>query len=287
MVALLLVACQSLTTPALLVQPAPEVDAPAPGERGPHGAAWIETTAQARVSDAIALDIIYPADSDGVPAVQGAPVVVFVHGGLVGPERYHWLPAYLATRGWVGVLPEADLQLAITEPGNGDLALDRLQNLSDSNDRLQGVVGAEQPVVAMGHSLGGVMAAGQWARDPDVDALVILASFPADFTPIEDGGTGPVLTLTGLADAFDWERLEEQLTRFAGPTLDARIDGMNHYAWTDDATEGELESDGPQTRPVEDTREDALRVLDTWLDVRLFGGDSAALDGPFPGVELQ
>ena len=35
----------------------------------------------------------------------------------------------------------------------------------------------------------------------------------------------------------------------------------------------------------EHTRDDALRVLDTWLDVRLFGADDELLDGPFPGVE--
>ncbi len=278
-----LLACAPVSEPTLLFAPDPSAVGGA-GERGPYGAALVEARAQARVSDAIDLDILYPAEADGSVAVQGAPVVVFIHGGLVGPERYHWLPAYLATRGWASVLPEADYELAITEPGNGVVALDRLQDLSERSDALRGVAGT--PVVTMGHSLGGVMAAGQWATDDDVDAFVLLASFPADFQPIEEG-VGPGLALTGTTDEFDWENLEAQLDRVAGPTTDARIEGMNHYAWTDDATDRELDGDGPQTRPVAETREDALRVLDTWLDVRLFGADEALLDGPFPGVEVQ
>jgi len=280
----LLVGCSAVTDPVLLIDPDPSIDAWLPGERGPHGAALVETRAQARVSDAIQLDILYPATADGSVALRDTPVVVFVHGGLVGPERYHWLPAYLATRGWTSVLPAADLELAITEPGNSRVALDRLQELSDDHDDLQGLVGPDQPVVAMGHSLGGVMAAGHWATDDDVDALVLLASFPASFQPIEDA-TGPALALVGATDVFDWAELDSQLARVSGPTDTARIEGMNHYAWTDDATQGELDSDGPQTRAVQDTRDDALRVLDTWLDVRLFGADDALLDGPFPGVE--
>lgn len=280
----MLLACAPVSAPELLLAPDPDRDL-VPGERGPYGAALVEARAQARVSDAIALDILYPAEADGTPAVTRAPVVVFIHGGLVDPTRYHWLPAYLATRGWVSVLPEADLHLAITEPGNGDIALDRLQELSLRTDALRDLAG--EPVIAMGHSLGGVMAAGQWARDDDVDGLVLLASFPADFTDIESGGDGPVLALTGTSDVFDWGRLEAQLDRFAGPTTDARIDGMNHYAWTDEASEGELEGDGPQTRPVAATRADGLRVLDTWNEVVWFGGDPALLEAPFPGVELR
>jgi len=35
------------------------------------------------------------------------------------------------------------------------------------------------------------------------------------------------------------------------------------------------------------TLRDALRVLDTWLDVVLFDGDEALLAAGFPGVELR
>lgn len=282
---LLVLACGPLSQPVPLVEPGGSAS-PAPGEAGPYGAARVRARAQARVTDAIDLDIVYPSDTTGLPDVSDTPVVVFVHGGLVPAERYHWLPVHLATRGWTTVLPHADLQLAITEPGNGSLALDRLHQLAEAGGPLDGLVGTRQPVVAMGHSLGGVMAAGQWATDEDVDALVWLASFSADFQPMEQG-TGPVLALTGTTDVFEWETLEAQLDRVSGPTLDARIDGMNHYAWTDDATERELASDGPQTRPVAETRADALQILDRWLDVELFGADPALLDGPFDDVELR
>jgi hypothetical protein len=115
----------------------------------------------------------------------------------------------------------------------------------------------------------------------------MLASFPAAGDPIEDAVPRPVLALTGTTDVFDFDRLEDELDRFAGDTLDARIDGMNHYAWTDDATDAELDSDGEQRRAIPATRTDAQRVLDAWLDVSLFDADESALDGPFPGVEVQ
>jgi hypothetical protein len=277
----LLLACAA---PELLLAPDPDrVDAPF-GELGPYGAAWVRDRAQARVTDVVAFDVIYPAEADASPAVSGAPVIVFIHGGLVAPERYHWLAIHAASRGWVTVLPEADLHLAITGPANGDLALDRLLERSDRPGPLQGLAGDQ--ALGMGHSLGGVLAAGQFARDPRLDALVLLASFPADSTPTEDAA-GPVLALTGATDVFDDERLAVQLARFPGPTTSAWVDGMNHYAWTDDATPAELDGDGPQTRPVDATRADALRFLDAWLHVRVEGGDEALLSEPFANVVLQ
>ena len=227
--------------------------------------------------------MIYPADADLRPAVQGAPVAVFIHGGLVAPERYHWWAVHLASRGWATVLPEADLHLAITGPADGEIAYDRLLALSDRPTDLEGLAG--NVAVAMGHSLGGVLAARQYARDPRVGGLVLLASFPADGTPVEDGD-GPVLALVGGTDVFDDDRLAAQLARM-GPSTWATVDGMNHYAWTDDATEAELDGDGPQTRPVDATRADALRVFDAWVAARVGGEDPAALDGPFPNVVLQ
>jgi pimeloyl-ACP methyl ester carboxylesterase len=213
--------------------------------------------------------------------------VVFIHGGLVEPERYHWLAAHLATRGWVSVLPESDLRLAIFEPGNGEVALDHLQQLAEHDEGLKGIVSPSSPVITMGHSLGGVLAARQWASDPGVDGLVLLASFPADGDPIEDAAVRPVLSLVGTTDGIDVERLETQLDRFAGEVVDARIDGMNHYAWCDNTTDAELAGDGDQRRPILSTRTDALRVLDTWLDVHVFEAEPVLLDGPFPGVELR
>jgi len=287
MLPLLMLACSPLSDPEMLLTPDPSVDVLVAGERGPHGAALVEARAQARVSDAVPLDIVYPSDGAGVPSVTGAAVVVFVHGGLVGPERYHWLAAYLATRGWVSVLPQADLKLAITEPGNSAIALERLRDLAERTDELRDLVDDGSPVLPMGHSLGGVLATMHWTTEQPVDGLVLLASFPAASTATDEGPPTPVLALTGTTDVFDWKRLEGELDRFRGPTTDARIEGMNHYAWTDDATEGELNSDGPQERPVGDTRQDALRVLDTWIDVRLFGADEVLLEADFPGATLR
>ncbi|MEQ1503920.1 MAG: hypothetical protein ABMB14_16885, partial [Myxococcota bacterium] len=109
--------------PVRLVEPDPARTGE-PGVDGPYGVARLDLRVPARVTDAIPVAVVYPADDALGPAVAGAPAVVFVHGGGVVPDRYVWLASHLATRGYAVVLPEAWLDLAIFEPGNGALALD-------------------------------------------------------------------------------------------------------------------------------------------------------------------
>lgn len=275
-------ACSPLGTPTLLALPDPARDG-ADGLDGPFGAAVIPFDLQARVTEIVHTSVVYPSDDAEAPVVSGAPLVVLTHGGLVAPERYWWLARHLATRGYVTVLPEAELLLAIAQPGNGDLALDALREEAGRDGLLAGLVPADGPAAAMGHSLGGVMAARQWERDAGLDLLVMLASYPAAGDPVEEQADRPVLSIAGGED-HGLPDIEAAFARYPGPATEVVVDGMNHYAWTDDASEGELARDGALTRDLAAVRQDALRVMDAFLDVHLAGADPGLLAGPFPGT---
>lgn len=255
------------------------------GERGPFGASWRRLAAPARVTEVVPVDVVYPTDEDGEAAVSDAPLVVMIHGGLVPPERYRWLGAHWATRGYVTVLPRAELDLAIAQPGNGEVALTALRRESARDGQLSGLVSDDGPVAVGGHSLGGVMAARQWTRDPAVQLVMMMASFPAGADPIEDQGDRPSIGVSGttdqslLADDF----VQRNGERFDDPDL-WLVAGLNHYGWTDDATEGELDGDGPLQGDLATLRGTALTLLDRALDVHLRGED-LDLAAPVDGAE--
>lgn len=275
-------ACSPVGAPALLVWPDPERDGQE-GREGPYGAAVVTLTLQARVTEILPTSVVYPADAEQNPAVETAPVVVLLHGGFVAPERYFWLASHLATRGYVSVLPEAELLLAITQPGNGPIALQGLRDEAARPGPLFGLVVADGPAAVMGHSLGGVMAARHWVQDDQLDLLVELASYPTSTDPVEAQIGRPVLSIVGSTDNAVQDAVDG-FARFPGPGGLYVIDGMNHFAWTDDATSRELGRDGALTRPIDEVRLDALRIVDAYLDVYLTAADSAALDGPFAGT---
>ncbi|TNE90196.1 MAG: hypothetical protein EP330_09055 [Deltaproteobacteria bacterium] len=272
---LALTACS--LTPSELLPEDPDADGTS-GARGPLGADLYEIDTQARVTERLHYAFVTPTGGEAP-----YPLVTFVHGGLVDDARYHWIAAHMASRGYAVVLAEHDGDLAITQSGNSDLAVEDLlrRELGDRVDEAA-------PWATMGHSLGGVIASGLWARDDRYAGLALLASFPAGFTPVEQRTEGSLLSLWGSEDGGDESEARAAVDRFDVPANFARIDGMNHYAWTDDPSEGELSRDGVATRPDAQTRVDALFVLDTWLDAEI-GGDAdaaqALADGTFPNVE--
>ena len=244
------------------------------GSDGPYGAAVLTVRAPARVTEVVLVDLVYPADDDLRPAVRDAPAVVWIAGGAVARERYRWLAVHLASRGVAVAMPEAPLGLALLAPGNGAVALDALRDASSPGGPLPNLVAADGPVGVGGHSLGGVAAARQWTQDLAVDALFLAAAYPAPGDPVETEQRGrPVLVLYGSTDRrLDLVRFDDELARFGGPTFVGEIDGMNHYGWTDDATERELRGDGPARGDLEVQRQAVQHALDVYLDA-VFAGD--------------
>jgi dienelactone hydrolase len=260
------------------------------GERGPYGAARGTYWTQGRVSDAIEFEATWPATAT-TELAAGAPfpVVLSLHGGFVGPERYRWMAEHMASRGYVVLAPVHTLGLAIIESDNASYALDEVEDRTDDvSDPLFGAIEVGAPVACTGHSLGGTVSAMRWVADERIEALGIWASYPPDETDIESMAGQPALLLTGSEDRIPPEQFVERWAPFPDPTWKGVVDGMNHYDWTDDASEADLAKDGASTRPLEETRPDAWRVIDAWLDAVLLGdgGAQARLDaGGFPGIE--
>ncbi len=267
----------------------------ADGESGPHGVSRVTVHANVRVDEAMDIEVTYPSVAGGSLDPRGAPypAVVFVQGGLVGAERYRWIANHIASRGYVVMMPSHIANLAFFETDNAILALRAVQHAAAGTGTLARAVSrdATHPRAAViGHSLGGVVAVRQWISH-GFDGVALLAAFPAEGDPVTSRAGSPVLSLVGENDTRKSPAAAyvDGFERFASPRLFARIDGMNHYAWTDDASDGDLAGDGPETRPVEAVRRDAMRVLDLWLDANLSNNADAATAlaaSGFPGVTM-
>lgn len=259
------------------------------GTDGPYGAAVVERRYAARVTEGVWTRVWWPVDGDGAPAVTGAPAMVLVQGGSVAVDRYDWLASHLATRGYGVVMPEHPFDLAILAVGNAQDAW--VGVVGDTGAPFTGVFDPRQPLGVAGHSLGGVVAAMNWVEDERFDAVALLAAYPADGTAVGTRAGSPVLVMVGSDDGASLPTdVEAGFERFGEPRWYGEVEGMNHYAWTDDATEADLAKDGVASRPDAETRPDALNLLDTWMDAVL-GHDGDARDrldaGEFPGVEVS
>ena len=265
----------------------------APGEAGPYGAAWVSAEVPARVSEALPVEVTFPADADGWPDTEAlpGPAVVLVQGGLVEVARYRWLAGTLAAQGYVVVAPNHPGDLAFFAAENGAAAL---AGVEAGRGVLDGLLDPGAPAVVGGHSLGGVVAAILWADDAERFAgLFTLASYPADSTDVESRTDGaPYLALTGALDALaGLEQVEAGWARFPGPRWLGVVDGMGHYGWTDDDSPEDLEKGGDLkdgARTDAEARADALPPLLLFLEASLSDSPEAAQaaldEGDFSGV---
>ncbi len=242
------------------------------GADGPHGVAHATFAAQARVTDVVDYEVAWPALADGGfdDAAGRCEVVGLIHGGLVEADRYRWLITHLASRGYCVLSADHDLDLAIFESDNTSIALDDALARSDAGrGPLAGALGDRAAV--MGHSLGAVVATFRWIADDRFEGVALLASWAAEGSPVEEQVGRPSISLIGSEDRAGDATQEayERYDRFPEPRWFGVIEGMNHYDWADDPSDANLLSDGVPTRPRDQTRRDAARVLDAWLDAWL------------------
>lgn len=243
------------------------------GTDGPFGAAWVTLTGQARVTERIPVQVVFPARVDGALDASQAPypAVVFLQGGGVARDRYHWLALHLATRGYVVLLPQHLFDLPILDTDNARLALGIVREAVAAEGTLRGAIAPTAPATLLGHALGGLVATRQWLGHRDFSGLALLAAYPAPGDPIAARATEALFAVTGTADTLSPPaRVRAGYQRFVrapgGLAAFAVVEGLNHYGWTDAAEDDERASDGPRPMDLRLVRQHMLSVLDTWLD---------------------
>ncbi len=282
MLPFLLLGCSATPSFVVLLDPDPARDG-LNGADGPYGAIATSRRYQARVTDAIRAEIVLPSDETDSPAISAAPTVVFVQGGLVDVDRYRWLYTHFASRGYAVIAPYHALDLAIFDIGNASDALAGAR----ADPQLGDSIGDSAAVG--GHSLGGVVAVKNWLADDSFSALFLLASFPAAGDDPTARTGSPVLSIAGDNDQKALPAdVRAGFERFGDPRYLAMVDDLNHYGWTDGATEKELASDGAAAT-LDADRIAALTVIDAFLDASLRGDATAVerLDQPFDGVTVS
>lgn len=233
------------------------------GTTGPFGVLHTLWHAQSRVTEAIVIEATYAVPIDETPL----PTVVFIHRGDVPPARYQWLQDHIASRGYTVIAPRHFATVPILEADNAQIALDSATEL--------GFVTPGTKIAIAGHALGGTVAALNFAADDRFAGLALLAATPAPGNLRQRDR--PVLAIAGTQDEKvtpDLSRTE--LERFTAPRWFGLVDGMNHYAWTDENTERDLAGDGNPLGDIGRLRRDATRLLDLWLD-GVLRDDAAAL----------
>lgn len=141
---------------------------------------------------------------------------IFYPGGRIDPQGYAPLMRTMAAEGYLIVVPEMPLNMAVFNP---NIAGEITAYYSNINDWVIG-----------GHSVGGTMAAQFTAKNPEsIDGLAIWASYPADSADISDLDI-PVVSIYGSLDprvnAISVAERQELLP----PHTDyVQIDGGDHH----------------------------------------------------------
>jgi pimeloyl-ACP methyl ester carboxylesterase len=268
--------------PTTVLEPNPERTLEL-GSDGPFGAELFVRDLRVRVDDVVRTDVLVATEGDGSIACD-KPVVVFVHGGLVTHERYRWLAAHIASRGFVVVSPHHEFDLAFFEQSNAaDVLLAVRAASARAGDALECAASPRRAAI-YGHSLGGVVAATTWSYEPDLFShLALLASYTAEGSFAERTPPGRVVSIVGTADAkVSLEQARAGTTALATsglPVTLAAIEGMNHMQVVSELTPDEEASAGMATLSTDDARALVRVVLDAWLD-DFDGRPSGFLDTP-------
>jgi hypothetical protein len=180
--------------------------------------------------------------------------------------------------------------LAFFEIANASIALQKVEQESQRADSpLFGAITPGAAAGILGHSLGGVVGFYQWEENPQFTSLIQLASVPpSQGLKVPSGKT--YLSLTGETDGLlEVDRAQTEFKTVQGPKTFAIVKGMNHFDWVTDATQAELARDGTPAANLEQTRQQANALIDTWLDATLKQNPTAQtrLKGSFAGLTIE
>lgn len=225
------------------------------GDDGGKGAVLFTKDVRVRGDRVVNVEVVAPAEDGAFPPV------LLVQGGFAAVERYRWLAQHIASRGFVVLSPHHVLDLAFFAQGNGRDVLDaaRAGGLGDD------VALDDEAALAVGHSLGGVVASNAFAEDEGgVSHLVLLSSVPNPSLDLSRT-TGRVLTIAGGRDGkISPDEVRDGGDEFACDVVFAEVTDATHYDFTDDASASEVEGDA-ESVDRDGARHDAQVLIDAML----------------------
>lgn len=184
-------------------------------------------------------DAVAALDNDAVVAVTTGPWLIFspaqsspttgfifYPGGRIDPRGYAPLMREIASRGYLVVVPEMPLNMAVFSP---NIAGDIINDFPSINNW-----------VIAGHSVGGTMAA-QYAKNHRdvIDGLMIWASYPAGNADLS-GSDIPVVSIYGSLDPRVNEfSVADRKNLLPDTTHYIQIEGGDHHQFGSYETEPE------------------------------------------------
>lgn len=176
--------------------------------------------------------------------------LVFYPGGRVDARSYAPLAREVAAQGHTVILTKMPLSLAVLDAQAASAFVD-----SDAYPWvLTWAVG--------GHSLGGAMAAGFAADNPEVDGLVLLAAYATQDADLSRREID-VLDVVGTNDeVLTWESWEAGQARLPSQRSTVKIEGGNHAQF---GSYGDQPGDGMATISEAEQREITVDVIDALL----------------------
>lgn len=141
---------------------------------------------------------------------------IFYPGGRIDPRGYAHLMSAIAEQGYLAVLPEMPLNMAVFRSNAADEIIAAYPNIE------RWVIG--------GHSVGGTMAAQYTDEHPEAIAgLAIWASYPADNTDVSDLDI-PVVSIYGSRELrVNDSSIAERKHLLPADTHYLRIEGGDHH----------------------------------------------------------
>jgi pimeloyl-ACP methyl ester carboxylesterase len=248
------------------------------GDDGPLGALLTTRTLRLRGDRPVAVDVVTATD-DGVTTRAGGAPVLLVQGGGVAVSRYHWLAAHLASRGATVVMPHFLADLAFFATADASDSLFAVRELATRPDDALFDTVADDRALVVGHSLGGVVAAGAFDADPDLDRLALLSSYP-DPSATMTRTDGTVVSIVGANDGLvDLAQVQTGIDAFQTTAVGAVVAGLTHFQLTDDVSEADTAREGTVGGDVDVGRANACFLVDALLPGGL-GQDPGVLVTP-------
>jgi pimeloyl-ACP methyl ester carboxylesterase len=141
---------------------------------------------------------------------------IFYPGGRIDPGGYATLMHAIASEGYLVVIPEMPLNMAIFNSGIADAIMEQHPEI-------------DHWVIA-GHSVGGVAAAIYADQNREIiDGLMIWAAYPADSSDLSDAGFPVILIYASLDPRASEESVAERKHLLPENAQYVRIEGGGHH----------------------------------------------------------